>query len=58
MWIQQGYGGWVYAKANVGPAYVGGSILYSSGDDGSDKSKIKDRSYQPGSQHRPDPRAR
>lgn len=38
---KQGYGAYVKAKANFGPAYAGASILYSSGDDGSDKTKDK-----------------
>jgi hypothetical protein len=32
---------YVHGKANIGPAYVGGMVGYSSGDDGSDATKYK-----------------
>ena len=38
---KEGYGGWLYAKAKFGSMYAGGSILYSSGDDGTDRTKDK-----------------
>ncbi len=34
-------GAYIKARMNIGPAYFGGSILYSSGDDGSDPTKSK-----------------
>jgi len=38
---KQGWGGYVNAKLNMGPAYVGAAVGYMSGDDGSDVSKDK-----------------
>ena len=38
---KEGLGAYVLAKVKLGPAYVGGQIGYSSGDDGSDATKDK-----------------
>jgi hypothetical protein len=39
---KQGMGAYVKARAKFGPAYAGASVLWSSGDDGSDKTKSKE----------------
>lgn len=36
-----GLGAYLKVQANLGPAYFGGHVLYSQGDDGSDKTKVK-----------------
>ena len=38
---KESLGAYLNAKMNIGPAYVGGKYIYSSGDDGSDATKDK-----------------
>ena len=43
----EGLGAYIKGQMNLGPAYFGGKVLYSMGDDNSDPNKVK---FSPGSQ--------